>query len=156
MWFPYIPGYLLTSILFCTGEQGKGAVIFEDLAIHDVDFILWMLDNDKAVSIHSMGESYDASLKALKCPEVAVSMIKFASGVVATVDVGFRSKYGYDIRTEVKNCTVTPTWQTLLFCTLLSCVSLTNINLLFGCFGAASLRKWECAQTRGPWDLMPC
>ena len=110
MWFPYLFAH---KLYVCTGEQGKGAVIFEDLAIHDVDFILWVLDNDKAVSVHSMGESYDASLKALKCPEVAVSMIKFASGVVATVDVGFRSKYGYDIRTEVRQCPVSPSTQTL-------------------------------------------
>ena len=66
-----------------------------------MDYILWLLGNDQAVSVHSMGAAFDPAFSAINCPDVAISMIKFKSGVTATVDVGYRSHYRYDLRAEV-------------------------------------------------------
>merc|ERR1711976_38968 len=94
------PGAPLQFIKDC-GAQGKGAAIFEDLGTHDVTIVLALLGGDKAVSVFSMGSAFDPELKAINCPEISLSMIKFESGATATIDLGYRSKYGYDVRTEV-------------------------------------------------------
>ena len=92
----------LLSLIYPTGDDGNTGFIIEDLAVHDADMILWLLDDASPISVHTVGGCTDPEFQAIGEPDVATSVIKFDNGVIATVDVGFRCHYAFDVRSEVQ------------------------------------------------------
>ncbi|RWS00617.1 inositol 2-dehydrogenase-like protein [Dinothrombium tinctorium] len=82
-------GYLLTS-----------GGIFNDAAVHDIDLICWIL-GEFPVSIYADGHAYNSDIANIGDLDNIVILLKFQSGVIATLDVSRNSAYGYDQRLEI-------------------------------------------------------
>ena len=88
--FPTI-AYLKTS---------KG--IFRDCAIHDIDLVCWIV-GEKPCSVFAQASAFNPEIAAIGDVDTAVIVLKFPSGVLASIDVNRHSQYGYDQRLEVLN-----------------------------------------------------
>ena len=87
---------------YFTGELG----IFPDMTIHDFDLARYLVgagpDGDEVVEVYAVASSLVAAKDGGNGePDTAVSVLRFASGAVATIDNSRRATYGYDQRAEV-------------------------------------------------------
>jgi myo-inositol 2-dehydrogenase/D-chiro-inositol 1-dehydrogenase len=92
---PPPPGYF-------TGDLG----IFPDMTIHDFDLARFLVgagpDADEVVEVFATASSLVAPEHGGNGePDTAVSVLRFASGVIAAIDNSRRATYGYDQRAEV-------------------------------------------------------
>ena len=87
---------------YFTGDLG----IFPDMTIHDFDLARYLVgagpDGDEVVEVYATAASLVAPADGGNGePDTAVSVLRFASGAVATIDNSRRATYGYDQRAEV-------------------------------------------------------
>lgn len=87
---------------YFTGDLG----IFPDMTIHDFDLARYLVgarpDGDEVVEVFAVASSLVAAADGGNGePDTAVSVLRFASGAVATIDNSRRATYGYDQRAEV-------------------------------------------------------
>eukprot|EP00057_Strongylocentrotus_purpuratus_P011395 XP_011665869.1 PREDICTED: uncharacterized protein LOC763709 [Strongylocentrotus purpuratus] len=73
---------------------------YHDCAIHDIDLILWIL-GEKPISVFAQGHAFNDATKAMNDVDQAAIVLKFPSGVLATIDLNREAVYGYDQRLEV-------------------------------------------------------
>lgn len=87
---------------YFTGDLG----IFPDMTIHDFDLARYLVgagpDGDEVVEVYATAASLVAPADGGNGePDTAVSVLRFATGAVATIDNSRRATYGYDQRAEV-------------------------------------------------------
>jgi len=74
--------------------------IFHDMLCHDFDMIHY-LTGEFPAEVYSIGHTYNAAIAEMDDIDTAVVTLKFASGILATVDTSRIAAYGYDQRIEV-------------------------------------------------------
>lgn len=74
--------------------------IFHDMLCHDFDMIHF-LTGEFPESVYSVGHCYNPQIEAMGDCDTVVVTLKFASGLLATVDTSRIACYGYDQRIEV-------------------------------------------------------
>ena len=74
--------------------------MFHDTAVHDLDVICWML-NEEPVTIHAMGHVHMQAIEEIQDVDTIVISMKFPSGALSLTDLSRHSSYGYDQRVEV-------------------------------------------------------
>lgn len=72
---------------------------YHDCAVHDIDLILWIL-GEKPISVFAQGHAFNDAIKAMNDVDQAAIVLKFPSGVLATIDLNREAVYGYDQRLE--------------------------------------------------------
>lgn len=78
----------------------KGGCPFHDLAVHDIDFIRSITDEDPC-EIFATGSSIYPELKKLGIHDTASVTMKYPSGLVCFLEFSRLSAYGYDQRCEI-------------------------------------------------------
>jgi len=74
--------------------------IFHDMLCHDFDMIHY-LTGEFPESVYSIGHTYNKAIAEMDDIDTAVVTLRFASGILATVDTSRIAAYGYDQRIEV-------------------------------------------------------
>lgn len=80
----------------------EGCNLISDMAIHDIDMLVWLTSCATPKSVFVMTHIRDEMLQKIGEPDAGVIAINFNDGMMATVDVFRECVYGYDIRTEVR------------------------------------------------------
>lgn len=75
--------------------------IFLDMTIHDFDMARFLIGSDVEEVYTVAGVKVDPAIGEAGDVDTAVIMLKFANGVIGTIDNCRRSGYGYDQRAEV-------------------------------------------------------
>jgi len=78
----------------------KGGDPFKDLAIHDIDFVRFLI-KEEPCEVFAYGQSFHEELKKVSVLDTALLIMKFPSGIIATIEMSRTSSYGYDQRLEV-------------------------------------------------------
>ncbi len=73
--------------------------IFHDCIVHDLDMIRFIVGEDP-VEVYSVGSNFNADIAALNDWDNVVVTLRFASGLLASIDVNRFAAYGYDQRIE--------------------------------------------------------
>jgi len=73
---------------------------FHDSGVHDIDVVCWML-NDFPNEVYAVTHTYIEEIRNLGDVDTIVIVLKFKSGVIATIDLSRKSVYGYDQRVEL-------------------------------------------------------
>ena len=73
---------------------------FHDLATHDIDFVLSMVD-EEPTEVVGFGTSLVPELREVGVMDTASVILKFPSGLICTMELSRNSSYGYDQRVEV-------------------------------------------------------
>ena len=74
--------------------------IFHDCVVHDLDMVCLLAPSPPA-EVFAMASSFIDDIAAVGDVDNVVISLRFASGLLATIDVNRRSVYGYDQRLEV-------------------------------------------------------
>ncbi len=74
--------------------------MFHDCAIHDIDMVCWIV-GEQPESVFAQGSAFDPEIKAIGDVDTIAIVLKFPSGVIASIDLSRHSQYGYDQRLEV-------------------------------------------------------
>jgi myo-inositol 2-dehydrogenase/D-chiro-inositol 1-dehydrogenase len=75
--------------------------IFLDMTIHDFDMARYLIGDEVEEVFTLAGVRVDPAIGAAGDVDTAVVMLKFAKGVIGTIDNSRRAAYGYDQRVEV-------------------------------------------------------
>lgn len=75
--------------------------MYHDCAVHDIDMVCWVV-GEEPVGVLAQGVTFDPEIKAVGDVDTIAIILKFPSGVLATIDLSRHSSYGYDQRLEVK------------------------------------------------------
>lgn len=75
--------------------------IFYDMLCHDFDMIHFLSDGLIPEEVYSVGHCYNEEIRSFNDLDMVVVTLKFASGLIATVDCSRIAPYGYDQRVEV-------------------------------------------------------
>ncbi len=78
--------------------------IFHDCAVHDIDMVCWIIEEEPC-GVFAQGSAFDPAIKEIGDVDTVSIILKFPSGVLATIDLNRHSKYGYDQRLEVNHIT---------------------------------------------------
>ena len=85
------------SIDYARGSGG----MFLDMTIHDFDMARFLVGADAEEIYVQAAVTVDPALGAIGDVDTAVILLKFANGVIGTIDNCRRATYGYDQRVEV-------------------------------------------------------
>ena len=77
-----------------------GGDIFSDLAIHDVNYIQYALE-DKVDSVYAEASNSSRELKDIGVHDTAIILLHFKKGALVNIILNRRSCYGYDQRCEI-------------------------------------------------------
>ncbi|XP_071162996.1 uncharacterized oxidoreductase YrbE-like isoform X2 [Mytilus edulis] len=86
---------------FLLNTDSEGCNIVSDLAVHDIDMMVWMTNGELPESVYTIGHIHDPKLKSARQPDTAVVTLKFKNGIMCTIDLSRDAVYGYDIRLEL-------------------------------------------------------
>lgn len=78
-----------------------GCNILSDLAVHDFDFLTWIMQGTAPESIYVVTHAHDPIMAEIGQPDVCSVIMKYPDGSVAMLDACRESCYGYDNRVEV-------------------------------------------------------
>ena len=78
----------------------EGGNIFEDLCIHDVDFVRWAL-GEEVKTVYATKICFSKELERYGIYDTAAIVLTFESGCIATLNLSRWSSYGYDQRCDV-------------------------------------------------------
>ncbi|KAK7090485.1 hypothetical protein V1264_010275 [Littorina saxatilis] len=79
----------------------NGCNLLSDMAVHDVDIIVWLTQAELPEFIYVVTHAHDQVLADKGVDDSLTVVIKYKSGVIATIDSCRETTYGYDIRVEV-------------------------------------------------------
>lgn len=85
----------LPSIEFIKHSGG----IFHDCLVHDMDVVIWIA-RELPVEVHAYAHCYVDDYKQLNDFDTVLCSVKFASGMMASIDISRVSDAGYDQRCE--------------------------------------------------------
>ncbi len=74
--------------------------MFHDCAVHDIDMVCWVV-GEQPVKVMAEGSAFDEGIRSIGDVDTVAIILKFPSGVIATIDLNRHSSYGYDQRLEV-------------------------------------------------------
>ena len=74
---------------------------FHDCAVHDLDLICWIL-GEYPLSVYTLAHAHTQEFIDMNDWDSAAICLKFASGVIASIDISRHACYGYDQRCEVR------------------------------------------------------
>ena len=74
--------------------------MFHDCGIHDIDLIMWILD-EKPLVVSSFGHAFHKEVAEMNDVDTVAVTLKFPSGALALIDLSRHATYGYDQRLEV-------------------------------------------------------
>ncbi|RWS03091.1 inositol 2-dehydrogenase-like protein, partial [Dinothrombium tinctorium] len=74
--------------------------IFHDCAVHDIDMICWIL-GEYPITVYAEGHAFIPEIEAIGDYDTVSITMKFASGIIASIDLSRNAVYGYDQRLEV-------------------------------------------------------
>jgi myo-inositol 2-dehydrogenase/D-chiro-inositol 1-dehydrogenase len=74
--------------------------IFHDCIVHDLDMLRFLTGEDPE-EVFAYGSNFIDSIKELDDLDTVIVQLKFASGMLATIDISRNAVYGYDQRVEV-------------------------------------------------------
>ena len=79
--------------------------MFHDCAVHDIDMVCWVV-GEAPVRVIAEASAFKEEIKSIGDVDTIAIILKFPSGVIATIDLNRHSCYGYDQRLEVSwnNC----------------------------------------------------
>jgi myo-inositol 2-dehydrogenase / D-chiro-inositol 1-dehydrogenase len=77
-----------------------GGNIFMDLAVHDIDYITYTMQ-DTVTSVYATGTSSDKELATAGVHDNAIVVLHFSRGAVGTLFLSRSATYGYDQRCEI-------------------------------------------------------
>ncbi|XP_061171800.1 uncharacterized oxidoreductase YrbE-like [Saccostrea echinata] len=89
------------SYEFLSNADSTGCNLISDMAVHDVDMMVWLTSCSKPKSVFVLTHIRDETLQKIKEPDAGVICVKFENGMIATIDVFRECVYGYDIRAEL-------------------------------------------------------
>ncbi|XP_025078582.1 uncharacterized protein LOC112554776 [Pomacea canaliculata] len=89
------------SYTFLKACDPTGCNILSDMAVHDVDMIVWLTQGQEPEFIYVITHSHDAELAEAGVADSITVLLKYKSGVIAAIDSCRETTYGYDIRVEV-------------------------------------------------------
>jgi myo-inositol 2-dehydrogenase/D-chiro-inositol 1-dehydrogenase len=75
--------------------------MFLDMTIHDFDMARYLIGSEVEEVYVQAGVTVDPAIGAAGDVDTAVTMLRFANGVIGTIDNCRRASYGYDQRVEV-------------------------------------------------------
>ncbi|MDZ4767387.1 MAG: inositol 2-dehydrogenase [Chloroflexota bacterium] len=75
--------------------------LFVDMAIHDFDMARFLIGAEVEEIYVNAGVMIDPAIGAAGDVDTAVTMLRFANGVIGTIDNSRKAVYGYDQRVEV-------------------------------------------------------
>ena len=75
--------------------------IFHDMLIHDFDMLMFLFGPKVPESVFAIGHAYDGTIAGFKDHDTVLVSIKYADGLVCSIDTSRTSAYGYDQRIEV-------------------------------------------------------
>eukprot|EP01121_Diplochlamys_sp_Union-15-3_P008827 TRINITY_DN2367_c0_g1_i2.p1 TRINITY_DN2367_c0_g1~~TRINITY_DN2367_c0_g1_i2.p1 ORF type:complete len:335 (-),score=50.00 TRINITY_DN2367_c0_g1_i2:68-1072(-) len=73
---------------------------FHDCASHDLDIVRWIA-GENPIEVFTYASTFRTEIKELNDVDTAVILLKFASGILASIDLSRKAVYGYDQRIEV-------------------------------------------------------
>lgn len=73
--------------------------IFHDCIVHDLDMLRFII-RENPIEIYSIGSNFVDEIKALDDLDNVLVTLKYASGLLASIDVNRFASYGYDQRVE--------------------------------------------------------
>ena len=74
--------------------------IFHDCGVHDIDVVCWIV-GEAPDEVFAQGHAHHPEIAAMNDVDTVAIVMKFPSGVIATIDLSRHSSYGYDQRLEV-------------------------------------------------------
>lgn len=89
------------SYEFLSNTDQEGCNLISDMAIHDIDMLVWLTSCAAPKSVFVMTHIRDETLQKIGEPDAGVVALTFQDGLMATIDVFRECVYGYDIRTEM-------------------------------------------------------
>jgi myo-inositol 2-dehydrogenase/D-chiro-inositol 1-dehydrogenase len=75
--------------------------LFRDMSIHDFDCVRWLAGSEPVELTAMAACLVDPMFAELGDVDTAIVTIRFESGILAVIDNGRRSGFGYDVRTEI-------------------------------------------------------
>ncbi len=75
--------------------------MFHDCAVHDIDMVCWVV-GEMPVKVVAEGSAFDEGIRSLGDVDTIAIILKFPSGVIASIELSRHSTYGYDQRLEVQ------------------------------------------------------
>ena len=75
--------------------------IFHDMLIHDFDMLMFLFGAKVPASVFAVGHAYDKTIAGFDDYDTVLVSIKYADGLVCSIDTSRTSAYGYDQRIEV-------------------------------------------------------
>jgi myo-inositol 2-dehydrogenase/D-chiro-inositol 1-dehydrogenase len=75
--------------------------LFLDMAIHDFDMARFLIGSEVSEMYAAAGVLVDEAIGAVGDVDTAVTVLKFANGVIGTIENSRSAAYGYDQRAEV-------------------------------------------------------
>ncbi|ESO96095.1 hypothetical protein LOTGIDRAFT_160080 [Lottia gigantea] len=88
------------SIEFLKSCDQEGCNLISDMAIHDIDTLVWLTKAEQPESVFVQTHIHHPDMVAGGWEDAVMMMLKYTSGIIACIDVVRESKYGYDIRVE--------------------------------------------------------
>ena len=73
--------------------------MYHDCGVHDIDMVCWIV-GEEPVGVMAVGVCFDPEVKVIGDIDTVAIILKFPSGVLATIDLNRHSNYGYDQRLE--------------------------------------------------------
>jgi myo-inositol 2-dehydrogenase/D-chiro-inositol 1-dehydrogenase len=75
--------------------------IFHDMLIHDFDMLQFLLGHKVPTSVFAIGHAYDPAIAALEDFDTVLVTLKYADGLICSIDTSRTAVYGYDQRIEL-------------------------------------------------------
>ena len=75
--------------------------IFHDMLIHDFDMLMFLFGAKVPESVFAIGHAYDTTIAGFNDYDTVLVSIKYADGLVCSIDTSRTATYGYDQRIEV-------------------------------------------------------
>ncbi len=76
--------------------------LYHDCAVHVIDLACWLV-GEVPCSVYAEGTAHNQEIAKMKDVDTTIIILKFSSGILATIDLSRHSSYGYDQRVEVHN-----------------------------------------------------
>ncbi|XP_041356194.1 myo-inositol 2-dehydrogenase-like [Gigantopelta aegis] len=89
------------DFLGAVGTSSTGCGILTDLAVHDIDLMVWITRAQRPESVYVVTHTHDTKMAEFGEADTMVAVVKYKCGILATLDASRYAAYGYDMRLEV-------------------------------------------------------
>ncbi|KAK6195427.1 hypothetical protein SNE40_000863 [Patella caerulea] len=89
------------SLDFLKNCDTSGCSLLSDMGIHDIDTLVWLTKAEQPESVFVQSHAHDKVMNKMGVDDALMMMVKYKSGLIASIDLVRDSVYGYDIRVEI-------------------------------------------------------